>query len=93
MHITLYSCHAKPGRLDAIVDLYHEWQRLICSDDSAATELFSSVQDAEDILMLARFGDESAAWAAAETPAYRSWYSQLVSLTETGPIVSHYLIR
>ncbi len=90
MFITLYSYRAKTGQLDAIHALYREWQQLLQNFTLASTELLSNAQDPAEIIMLARFKDEAAAWTAVESTGYRAWYSQLARLTETGPIVSQY---
>jgi quinol monooxygenase YgiN len=90
MFITLYSYRAKSGKSEAVASLYGEWQRLLQNFLCVSTELFCNAQDPADVLMLARFKDESAAWAAVESAGYRAWYSQLARLAETGPIVSQY---
>lgn len=90
MFITLYSYRAKPGQLDAVLSLYRKWQQLLCRFPVVSTELLSNAQDPAEIIMLARFKDESTAWTAVESTGYRTWYSQLARLTEIGPVVSQY---
>ncbi len=90
MFITLYSYRAKPGQLEAIHCLYREWQKLLQNFFCASAELLSNPQDSDEIIMLARFADESTAWTAVESTGYRAWYSRLVNLTEAGPLVTQY---
>ncbi len=90
MFITLYSYRAKPGQLEAVLSLYRQWQQLLQKFPAASTELLSNTQDPAEIIMLARFKDESSAWAAVESASYRAWYSQLARMTEIGPMVSEY---
>ncbi len=90
LFITLYSYRAKPEQLEAIFCLYREWQRRLQEFSSPSTELLSNAQDPCEIIMLARFKDESTAWAAVESAGYRAWYSQLARLTDVGPFVTQY---
>jgi quinol monooxygenase YgiN len=90
MFITLYSYRAKAGQREAIFALYREWQCLLRDLCPVSTELLSNTQDPVEMIMLARFEDEDAAWAAVESADYRNWYSQLARLAESGPIVSQY---
>ncbi len=89
MFITLYAYRAKPGQGHAIHALYSQWERLL-TGAALSTELLSNSQDVDDMVMLARFQGEDAAWRAAESPDHRAWYAQLVRLTEEGPVVSQY---
>lgn len=90
MFITLYAYRAKPGQAQAIRSLYQQWEQLLRNWNAVSTELLSNIQDGHDLIMLARFQDEDAAWAAVESADYRAWYAQLARLAETGPIVSQY---
>lgn len=90
MFITLYAYHAKPHQAYAITAVYREWVRLLNELTTVSTELLSSTQDPNEIIMVARFQDETAAWTAAESSVYRAWYAQLARLADAGPIVSYY---
>lgn len=90
MFITLYSYRAKPGQTQAIRSLYRQWQHLLMNSNAVSTELLSNSQDCRDMIMLARFQDQDAAWRAAESADHCALYAQLVRLTEAGPIVSQY---
>lgn len=90
MHITLYAYRAKPGQTDAVLSLYRQWQQLSRDWNGVSAELLSNIQDPDEMIILARFPDEEAAWAAVESAHHRAWYAQLARVTETGPIVSHY---
>lgn len=90
MFVTLYAYRAKPGQREAIRSLYRQWQRLLRDSNVISTELLSNSQDLDDMLLLARYHDEDAAWAAVESVDHRAWYAQLARLAETGPIVSQY---
>ncbi len=92
MFITLYSYRVKAGQREAILSLYGEWQRLLQNLCTVSTELLSNTQDPVEMIMLARFEDETAAWAAVESANYHNWYSQLARLAESGPIVSQYVM-
>lgn len=93
MFITLYSYRAKPGQAQAIRALYDEWQQRLANWNVVSTELLSNCDDGSEMIILARFGDEEAAWRAAESSDYRAWYTQLVRLAEEGPLVSHYHVQ
>ncbi len=90
MLITLYSYRAKPGQLESVFSLYRQWQQLLQKFPAASTEFLLNAQDPDEIIMLARFADESTAWTAVESTGYRAWYSRLVNLTEAGPLVTQY---
>ena len=90
MFVTLYAYRAKLGRRQAIRSLYQQWQQLLRNWNVASTELLANCADPGDMIMLARFRDEEAAWAAFESGDYRAWYAQLVRLAEVGPTVSQY---
>jgi hypothetical protein len=90
MFITFYFYHVKPGTIPAILCLYQEWQQILTNWNLLSTELLANVQDPTEMVMLARFKDEDAAWAAAESIAHCTWYGKLVNLTEEGPRVDHY---
>ncbi len=92
MFVTVYSYHAKPGALDRIRALYQEWRDLLRPWPSASTEMLSNPQDPAELMMLARFPDEDAAWAATETAGHSAWYARLVCLAEAGPMIGHYRV-
>jgi quinol monooxygenase YgiN len=93
MFILSYSYRAKPGQKQEILDLYRDWQRSLCQHGLVSVELLFEPNDPLEYVMLARFEDEEAAWAAADCPAYRNWYSRLASLSDSGPIVSRYELQ
>jgi quinol monooxygenase YgiN len=86
MFIALYSYRAKPDQMEAIRSLYRQWQRLLEDSHVVSTELLLNSQDPGEMILLARFKDEDAAWAAMESSDYRAWYAQLVHLGLNGPI-------
>lgn len=90
MFITLYSCRVRPGQGETLRSLYQEWEELVRNWNGLSTELLSNNEDPRDLILVARFRDEDAAWSAAESPGHRAWYAQLARLTEVGPIVSQY---
>jgi quinol monooxygenase YgiN len=90
MVIALYSYHARTSAEKSPPHLYREWRRILSRSNVIATELFASVQDPAEMIMMARFPDEESVWAAVESDEYRAWYSQLARFMEEGPSVSHY---
>ena len=90
MFVTLYKCVVLPGKVNALRELYGEWQRFLSNMDGVITEFLASSEDPADVVLLARFPDETAAWSVVDTAHYRAWYAQLARLTEAGPIVCQY---
>ncbi len=93
MFVTAYFCRARPGKEETMCALYREWRRLAPGRRVVSTELLSNLYDPAEMIMLARFQDQEAAWAVAESPDYRAWYSRLVKAAETGPVVSQYVLN
>ncbi len=92
MFITVYSFCAQPGTLARVRALYQEWQVLLGSGGSVSTELLSNTQEPAEVMLLARFPDDEAAWTAAESAGHCEWYARLVGLAEAGPMVAHYRV-
>lgn len=90
MFVTLYAYRVKPGQREALHLLYQQWRTLLRNGSAVSTEWLANSQDSDEMIMLARFKDEDAAWAVVESPDYRAWYAQLVRLADTGPFVSYY---
>ncbi len=90
MCVTLYTCQARPGKLEAVLSLYQDWQQLLKDWSPVSIELLQNLDEPGEMILLARFRDEESAWAAAESTVHRAWYARLVRLTEAGPIVSRY---
>ncbi len=90
MFITVYSYHARRGQEQKILSLYREWQHMLENSSLITTDLLTNIQDPAEMMMLARFPDEDAAWAIADTDQHRALYTRLVGMTETGPWVGYF---
>jgi len=93
MFITAYDYRVKADQADAISAFYEQWRSGVSQTDGFVSgELLTNAHDAQHLMILFRFEDEDAAWAAAETAEQRELYARLVGLAESGPIVTYWQI-
>jgi len=93
MFITVYDYRVRMDQADAAIALYAHWHRglaQVCGFVSG--ELLTNIHDSQHSMIVFRFVDEDAAWAAAETPEQRELYARLIGLAEAGPIVTYWQI-
>jgi quinol monooxygenase YgiN len=88
MFVTVYTFHARPGREDAIVALYDQWQRdrRSFANGFVSGELYRDSRDPGAFISVASFESEHALRMLAATPEQDAWYRSLVGLTESEPV-------
>ena len=92
MFLIVYVCRTRIGMDDKVAMLYEEWQRNVClkTPGYLSGELLVNIHDPREFIAITRFASEDAVWALTQDPEHSAWYSRLVRLAESGPVVTHY---
>ena len=88
MFVTVFTFHAAPGREDAVVAHFEEWQRdrRPFAKGFVGSELYRDARDPGNFISVARFESEQALRTLAATPEQDAWYRKLVALAEREPV-------
>lgn len=79
MYGTISRFNVKPGKTQAVIDLFDEWGREFRPKVQGATTgyLYQPDSNADELIMVVGFSDRDSYRANAQSPAQDEWYQRL----------------